>query len=298
MRLSDRLETWRQLLNHPGNRRRRFAAIADYLRWNTGSRLLNSEYVLPLIDGVRLIVSARQNYATLTYVNRLWDFPDMMFLLHFLRPGDVFADLGSNVGGYTMLAARAVGCEAIAFEPVPETFAELQANVRLNDVAALVDARNCGLGAEPGVLRMTAALGGMNHMAGKGFAGPTVDVSVVRLDDALQGRAVNLIKMDAEGYERNILAGGQETLANPALHGIIVELNKSGMRYGFSDDDVHAEICRFGFKPYAYDAQTRKLQRLDTYNTVDFNTLYIRPSDFMAGRIATSRTFDFKGLTL
>ncbi len=298
MRLSDRLETLRQLLGHPGNRHRRLAAIADYFRWNAGSRLLNSEYVLPLIDNVRLIVSARQNYATLTYVNRLWDFPDMMFLLHFLRPGDVFADLGCNVGGYTMLAAGAVGCQATAFEPVPETFAELQANVRLNDVAALVDARNCGLGAAPGVLRMTAALGGMNHMANEGFAGRTVEVNVARLDDALQGRAAHLIKMDAEGYERNILAGGQETLANPALHGVIVELNGSGLRYGFSDADVHAEICRFGFEPYAYDPLTRQLTRLATYNTVDFNTLYIRPSEFITGRIAGARRFQFRNLAL
>jgi len=267
MRLSDRLETLRQLLGHPGNRHRRLAAIADYFRWNAGSRLLNSEYVLPLIDNVRLIVSARQNYATLTYVNRLWDFPDMMFLLHFLRPGDVFADLGCNVGGYTMLAA-------------------------------LVDARNCGLGAAPGVLRMTAALGGMNHMANEGFAGRTVEVNVARLDDALQGRAAHLIKMDAEGYERNILAGGQETLANPALHGVIVELNGSGLRYGFSDADVHAEICRFGFEPYAYDPLTRQLTRLATYNTVDFNTLYIRPSEFITGRIAGARRFQFRNLAL
>jgi FkbM family methyltransferase len=298
MRFSDRVETGRQVLNHPGNRHRRLAAIADYFRWNIGQRIMRCEHVLPLIGGARIIVSERQNYATLTYVNRLWDFADMMFLLHFLRPGDVFADLGSNVGGYTILAARAVGCHAVAFEPVPVTFAELETNIRLNDAQVLVDAHNCGLGAEPATLRMTAALGGMNHMATQGYTGQTVEVPVQRLDDALAGRAVNLIKMDAEGYERNILTGGQATLANPALHGIIVELNNSGLRYGFSDADVHAEICRFGFSPFSYDATSRVLTPLSTYNKVDFNTLYIRPSEFLTERLKSARKFEFRGLEI
>jgi len=296
MRLSDRIETFRQVWGHPGNQHRRPAALGDYLRWNLGYRILRAEHVLPLIGDARLIVSERQNYATLTYVNRLWDFPEMMFMLHFLRPSDVFADLGANVGGYTMLASRVAACQAIAFEPVPVTFAELQANIRLNDVTAKVDARCCGLGAEPGVLRMTAGLGGMNHVAPEQFGGRTVDVQVATLDEALDGRAVNLIKMDAEGFEYNILAGAQRTLADPTLSGIVVELNGSGLRYGFSDDDVHAEITRFGFIPHSYDARNRRLERKADYNRVDFNTLYLRPSALIAERIASAAPQSFRGI--
>jgi hypothetical protein len=38
----------------------------------------------------------------------LHEFEEMAFLLHFLRPGDLFADVGANVGSYTILAAVAV----------------------------------------------------------------------------------------------------------------------------------------------------------------------------------------------
>ena len=49
----------------------------------------------------------------------LHDFEEMSFLMHFLRAGDVFADVGVNVGAYSMLAAS-VGARAIAFEPAGE----------------------------------------------------------------------------------------------------------------------------------------------------------------------------------
>ena len=34
----------------------------------------------------------------------LYEFLDMAFLLHFLRNGDLFGDIGSNIGSYTVLA--------------------------------------------------------------------------------------------------------------------------------------------------------------------------------------------------
>lgn len=296
MGLSTRLETLRQLMEHPANEGARLRAVSDYFRWNFGRRTLRDiPHILPLVDGARIILSHRQNYATLAYVNQLWDFADMMFLLHFLRPGDRFGDLGANVGGYTILAAKCCGAEAIAVEPVPFTYDELLANVRLNDISGLVHAERCALGAAPGTLRMTAELGGMNHIATDDFAGATVDAPVVTLDTLMEGRPLNLIKMDAEGFEYNILMGGERCFADPALHAVIVELNSSGDRYGLTDDSVDAELRRHRFSPHNYDARMRTLTPMASYNRRDFNTLYIRPSPFLNERLSTGSTFNFRG---
>lgn len=297
MTLADRLETCRQILSHPGNLGRRVAAVVDYFRWNIGRRILNVDHIVPLVGNARIIVSGRQNYGTVTYTNRLWDFADMAFLMHFLRPEDIFADIGANVGGYTILAGNVVGCHAVAFEPLPGTYAELQANLRLNDITGLVDAQNCALGEAPGAISMTSGLGGMNHMATANFAGATVQVAVKRLDDVLAGRVPQLIKMDAEGFERPILSGAAVTLADPALRGIIVELNGSGVRYGFADEDVHAELCRHGFLPFAYDPKTRRLDPLATFNTIDFNTLYLRDLEYVRARVIAAPAFLFRNVS-
>jgi predicted RNA methylase len=64
----------------------------------------------------------------------LHDFHEMALLLHFLRPCDVFVDIGANVGAYSVLASGVVGAKTFAFEPVPQTFACLRDNVRMNDL--------------------------------------------------------------------------------------------------------------------------------------------------------------------
>ena len=57
-----------------------------------------------------------------------------------LRAGDVFYDIGSNVGLYCAVAAKTVGEQGrvIAFEPMSEDFAHLQENVRLNGLTNVI----------------------------------------------------------------------------------------------------------------------------------------------------------------
>ena len=293
--LKERLKTVSEIIGHPSNAGRRAGAAVDYLRWNLGHRTMGVEYVLPLVEGARLLVSDKENYATLVYTCRLWDFPEQAFLLHLLRPEDTFVDIGSNIGGYTVLASAVVGARSIAFEPVPETYAALQRNVRLNDIESKVQAYCCALGEVDGVSRMTLRRGGLNHIVTDAATPDTVEVAAARLDTVLPGTACRLIKMDAEGFELSILRGAPETLAAADLQALLVELNGSGGRYGVSDDDVHQEITRFGFEPCSYDARTRMLTTLGGFNRHGFNTIYVRSRSAVAERLASGRHFDLGG---
>ena len=259
--------------------------MLDYLRWNLGHRVMGVDYVLPLIEEARLILSNGQNYATLVYTCSLWDFPEQAFLLHLLRSGDTFVDAGANVGGYTVLASAVAGARSIAFEPVPETYVELRRNVRLNDIDHLVRTHCCALGEENGTNYMTARLGGLNHIVTNAAEQGTVEVASARLDTVLANTPCQLIKMDAEGFELKILRGAPETLASPSLQAIIVELNGSGGRYEISDDDVHREIARFGFEPCNYHAENRILTSMRGYNRSGLNTIYVRDRVTVAERV-------------
>lgn len=275
----DHIKYITEIVNHPINKNRKIGAFIDYFRWNIGRRLLSADYIFPLANDSSIILSNRQNYATLSYLCALWDFEEMLFLTHLLRPGDLFADIGANVGGYTVLASAVAGAHAIAFEPVPATHAELLRNLRLNAITELVEACQCALGEQAGRLRMTAELGGMNHVALPTEARPTVEVPIRRLDEVLGGRGCTMMKLDAEGFEVSILAGAPDALANPALLALVVELNGSGLRYGHSDESVHGAILRHGFAPFRYDPVARRLARQESYNVNGLNTLYVRNLD-------------------
>ena len=64
----------------------------------------------------------------------LHDFSEMGFLLHCLRPGDVFVDVGANVGLYSIYAAKKKNLQVIAFEPSVFNLELLARNLFLNDL--------------------------------------------------------------------------------------------------------------------------------------------------------------------
>ena len=63
-----------------------------------------------------------------------WRLDLLEFLDRFLKPGDVVYDVGSNIGLFSVFAAKKVTGQGrvLAFEPNPETCRYLQENIRLN----------------------------------------------------------------------------------------------------------------------------------------------------------------------
>ena len=59
------------------------------------------------------------------------DYSEMLAWRNALRPGDLFIDVGANVGSYAIWAAE-LGAEVIALEPADDTFYLLEENVALN----------------------------------------------------------------------------------------------------------------------------------------------------------------------
>lgn len=289
MTITGSLRALREVTSHPLNRRRQAAAVVDYLRWNIGRRLLRTETILPLADNASVMVSDSQNFGTLAYTCALWDFEEMVFLTHLLRPDDLFLDIGANVGGYTILASAVAGARSLAFEPVPSTFASLVRNIGLNGIQHLATPMQIGIGDVDQMLTMTADQGGLNHVVDETWRGATVQVPVRRLDEVLAGQPSRLVKLDTEGFEINALHGGTRSFAEPSLLAMIVELNGSGDRYGNPDDAVHAEIVRLGFKPHRYDPLTRLLSPLATFNRDSLNTLYVRDVETASALVASGR---------
>jgi FkbM family methyltransferase len=131
-----------------------------------------------------------------------------------VRPGDVVAEVGANIGAHTVLLSRLAGPGGLvyAFEPQPLVFQMLCANLALNDVSN-VDARRLGLGARMQALRVSPpASGAVANFGGVslGADGP-VSVDVVALDSLALPR-LDFVKIDVEGMEEGVILGGIETI--------------------------------------------------------------------------------------
>jgi FkbM family methyltransferase len=277
------------IARHPLNRHRPFAALGRFVAWQLGTRLLGAAVAMPFIGPTRLLVRRGMVGATGNVYYGLQEFEDMAFVVHALRPGDLFVDVGANVGSYTILAAGVSGAQCIALEPVPATFVGLLDNVRLNDLAARVECHNVAAGNAAGTLAFTTDLDTCNHATSDGeSSGNTLQVPVTTLDTLLQAVQPTLIKIDVEGFETRVIEGAGQTLRSPSLLAVLMELNGSGARYGFDETRLHEQMLAFGFESAAYDPTRRELTPRQPADKREGNILYIRGRRDLETRLRTA----------
>ncbi|MER8680408.1 FkbM family methyltransferase [Mesorhizobium sp. M1405] len=294
MGIVNSLRTTARFLNtHPLARRNRIAAWSRYLRWQIGARVLGQPVIMPFANGARFIAEPGAVGLTGNIYCGLHEFQDMAFLLHFLRPEDIFYDVGANVGSYTLLASAAAGAKTICFEPIPSTFAKLTANVRINNVEALVNAQNIGVGNRDETKYFTSNLDTVNRVAldtDSSQAG-RLEVKVRPLDAFSATTPPTLIKIDVEGFETEVLYGARQTLSHPALKGLIVELGEGGKRFGHDKTEIETFIRERGFAPYSYDPLTRKLTSSSDRGAMRAggdNKLFLRELGFVQERVLSA----------
>jgi FkbM family methyltransferase len=265
------------IISQPLNDGAKLAALSRFLRWQLASRLINRPISLPFVEGTHLLTQSGMTGATQNWYCGLQEPSEMGFVLHALRPGDLFLDVGANIGSYTVLAGGAAKARVISVEALPSTFEHLRMNIRLNELDQ-IEAHCCGLSSAPGELLFTSALDTMNRVALPGELLPTTTVPVVTLDALMQGRLPKIIKIDVEGHELAVLDGAVNTLSSPEVEAVIMETNGSGTKFGVTDDALFKRMREFGFQAISYDPYNRCLlpQRQLRQNTIfirDFNQI-------------------------
>lgn len=219
----------------------------------------------------------------------LFEFEESIFLIHLLNSQDMFLDVGANVGHYSLLMSGLKQAKSVAIEPVPKTCSLLKEQIKLNNLEHLIDARNIGVSNENGELYFSTDRGTMDRIVDKNYKN-AVAVEVQTIDNLLSHTIPLAIKMDVEGYEKYALQGAKKCLSNEHLKVIILELNESGKKYQISDNEVYNLVLSYGFKPYRYLPEQRKLKVLPSYNKEQFNTIFIRDLEFVKNRIKTSKS--------
>ena len=279
------VRTLKFITNHPLNRRHRTRSLMRFARWQAASRLTEGAVIHNWIEGAKVVVRNGEAGMTGNIYTGLHEFPDMAFLLHLLTDEDLFADVGANVGSYTVLASAVRRAKSVAIEPVPDTYRRLVENIRVNHMEDRVEAVQSGVGSERGVLWFTLGEDAANHVTEENAINST-SVNVNPLDDILAGRVPTLMKIDVEGFETEVIQGGKKTLADSRLKAVIMELIGSGERYGFDESELVLEMVKNEFDPFSYDPFSRTLSPLNGKNSSTGNTIFIRDVDFVRRRLA------------
>ncbi|MEL6338657.1 MAG: FkbM family methyltransferase [Myxococcota bacterium] len=274
------------LLDHPIARKQPLATLGRIFRWQVSSRLFGG-YAVPFVGPTMLFVDRGMAGATGNIYYGLHEFEDMAFLLHMLRPGDLFIDVGSNVGVYSVLAAGVCSARTVAIEPIPTTLEALKRNLALNDLSTLVTVVEAAAGDSEEPVWMTTHRDAMNRIDTQSDSDANrMRVAVVRLDDCVDS-APTLMKIDVEGYENQVLRGAESLLFKSPPKAMIIE------RAGLNDQGL-ALLERTGFVEYSYDPW----QRVVSPGNSARNVLFVRDLDFVESRVRESRGFSLPRIGL
>ena len=207
----------------------------------------------------------------------------------YLRAGDRFVDIGANIGLYSLLAASLVGPSGrvVAFEPGRVPAGRLHETLALNRIQN-IELISSAVGENPGELAFEGGDEDATAHISERQGAVSGRVSVVRLDDILDGRPYAMAKLDIEGYEPFALRGMKRHLAkgNPPL--FLIEAAGYSKRYGVETHELMREIENWDYRPMVYAPGERRLSPAPAHWEMGLTNVlcvYEGTRDFVTGRL-------------
>ncbi len=172
------------------------------------------------------------------------------FLKRVVKPGMVVLDIGANIGFYTQIFSKLVGREGkvYAFEPEKNNFRNLKKlcgylkNVILNNVA---------VGKKEGKINLYFSDQlNVDHLTyNNGEKRKILSTRVITIDKFLDGKRIDLIKIDTQGFEYQVILGMTRTLKGLKKVRIISEFSFFNLGQAGADGKEYLNLLRsLGFK--------------------------------------------------
>jgi len=243
---------------HPANERNRVRALVRAARFQARARLTHRRTLTRLGDRSMVWVDLHRTAASKVLYANPPDYQEMLVWRQVLRPGDLFIDVGANIGSYTIWAGE-LGAEVIALEPAKDTFALLVENVALNGYA--VKPIEAAAGAACGTVRFTSGRDSVNRLDPEG----RVEAAMVTVDSIIGGCVVAGMKVDVEGFEIEVLKGCERALSEHRIRLIQLEWNASSTTAVGTDRQPLADLlAQYGYGLYRPDGEGGLLSTTDT----------------------------------
>jgi FkbM family methyltransferase len=236
--------------------------------WKTQAS--NQGYLdVELQRNVRIFLYFDSELSRQIYLNA-FEWRERRFVNAFLERGDIFVDVGANIGLFTVIGSHCVGKtgHVFAFEPTSLSFQRLVRNIELGNNDN-VTALQVALSDRTHQAKLTVSLDGYDAWnsltsptAGNNFSEELVECdtwdSFARNNGLVDN--VNLIKIDVEGWENRVLSGASECLSRDDAPVLLVEFtDDNAKRAGTSCKELFLHLESLGFEIFEYDAVYNRL---------------------------------------
>jgi FkbM family methyltransferase len=177
---------------------------------------------------------------------------DENFIIQLLQEGDIYVDVGANVGNTTLAAATAVGKSGhvYSFEAHPRTYKYLLRSIHCNEgLISRITTKNVALGEKNGEVFFTDL---QNDDINKVAKSGKVKVKLETLDEQDFKQNIDVLKIDVEGYEYFVLQGAKKTLQKTEVL-IFESFIENYKTFNVKLEDIFSYLKSLGFSLYTVD---------------------------------------------
>lgn len=226
--------------------------------------------------GCPMLVRANEDVGQLIIAG-IYETEDLGHLLANLRDGDVFFDVGANIGLFSLLCAHQFASVSIhAFEPIPLNASLFESSIHLNGFENITLNRICVGNSEGEIELSLASDSAYSSMLATGRK-PVVRrlrTPITTLDGyASHARLqrIDVLKVDVEGAEKLVLEGGRGLLSDdttrPRL--ILIELFDQNLEpFGTSIAEIVDLMSGLGYRGFVLERGQRRNLVEDLYNKI------------------------------
>ena len=221
-----------------------FLTHSDYIKSVSkfDSRFSQDLYLVTMSDGILLIQNISRlsrflrgkSYASARLYNQYTNKTFEVEVSDIAKNEGIFLDIGANIGEFSIaVAAKFKGIKIVAFEPDPVAIICLQFNIESSNLANRVTIINAALSDKSGSFPFYIA----TKNADSSFIQPKsfteiIKVRSYRADQFMQEnkiKSILFLKMDAEGFEPEILAGFGRRIYDISFFAIDVGPERDGL---------------------------------------------------------------------
>lgn len=251
------LDWLREIGRAPGVSKSRLRALLRALRWKAGITVGYRRALLTIGPARFYCYPGYASASGLVCYGFLeWD--ETAFTVRFLREGDLFLDIGANIGTFSVVAGAFVpGIKIISVEPGDEARGLLIENLSLSGLSTDSVSEKV-VGETVGEVRFTVGLDVLNAIATDDSA-ETVTLEQTTVDELAGGQALSLMKVDVEGVELSVFKGAAEQLALRPGPVILFEINGFCQKYGVEPAEIIDFLAAAGYRVYEYNGVAGEL---------------------------------------
>lgn len=257
---------------------------------------MKKDSIYKVYNNIKIKIDPNTNFHWLNVVN-YGGYEAVLLFEKYLRPGDIYIDIGANYGYMAINAKKLVGDlgTVIAIEPDPRALSLLKFNAELNksriDIIqkAIADSEGesgFNVATEIGLSRLDNL---SNDMLGVTMQ-ERIMIQKTTLDklvaDFIPHKDIRLVKMDVEGHELRILRGATQVLANRKTM-FMLEINHGALSLNkVTFKDILEFFLTRSYKVFWIHSHSADWFRIGRYPTLeevsDYNKFINKYADIIA----------------